>query len=130
MAKKNESLAVAALEMIAGERQCINNLLSDKAIAREALAIIRAENLREDLEHPVVKDSLTAQEQPAELARQDVCNWRQPSYDHVEANYWDTDCGESWAITEGKPSENGMRFCHGCGKPIKEHPFVDSEDEQ
>ena len=31
-----------ALEMIAGERQCINNLLSDKAIAREALAIIRA----------------------------------------------------------------------------------------
>lgn len=65
MAKKNESLAVAALEMIAGERQCINNLLSDKAIAREALAIIRAENLREDLEHPVVKDSLTAHEQPS-----------------------------------------------------------------
>lgn len=59
-----------------------------------------------------------------------VCNWRQPTYGHSDANYWDTDCGKSWAITEGTPTENGMKFCHGCGKPIKEHPFVDSEDEQ
>jgi hypothetical protein len=59
-----------------------------------------------------------------------VCNWRQPTYDNFDANYWDADCGKSWAITEGTPTENGMKFCHGCGKPIKEHPFVDSEDEQ
>ena len=62
------------------------------------------------------------------FASEAVCNWRQPSYDHAEANYWDTDCGESFAITEGTPTENGMKFCHGCGKPIKEHPFVDSEE--
>lgn len=58
------------------------------------------------------------------------CNWRQPSYDHAEANYWDTDCGESWAITEGKPTENGMKFCHGCGKPIAQHVFKDEEGEE
>ena len=39
--KTTEALAVKALEMIAGERMCINNLLSDKDIAREALAAIR-----------------------------------------------------------------------------------------
>lgn len=123
MTEKNESLAVAALEMIAGERQCINNLLSDKAIAREALAIIRAENLREDLEHPVVKDSLTAQEQPAELARQDVCNWRQSTYSDAECNAWQSDCDQYWSITEGTPPDNGMKFCHGCGKPLVAHMF-------
>ena len=64
------------------------------------------------------------------FADETVCNWRQPTYDHSDANYWDADCGKSWAITEGTPTENGMKFCHGCGKPIKEHPFVDSEDEQ
>ena len=41
MNKTTEALAVKALEMIAGERMCINNLLSDKDIAREALAAIR-----------------------------------------------------------------------------------------
>ena len=41
MNKTTEALAVKALEMIAGERMCLNNLLSDKDIAREALAAIR-----------------------------------------------------------------------------------------
>ena len=59
-----------------------------------------------------------------------VCNWRQPTYDDAECNAWQADCDQYWAITEGTPTENGMKFCHGCGKPIKEHPFVDSEDEQ
>ena len=64
------------------------------------------------------------------FADETVCNWRQPTYDHSDANYWDADCGKSWAITEGTPTENGMKFCHGCGKPIKEHPFVDSEEQK
>lgn len=82
----------------------------------EALHRRYAEEAKTDSDHIATADKM-------------VCNWQQPSYDHFEANYWDTDCGESWAITEGTPTENGMKFCHGCGKPIKEHPFADSEDE-
>ena len=59
-----------------------------------------------------------------------VCNWRQPTYDDAECNAWQADCDQYWAITEGTPTENGMKFCHGCGKSIKVHSFVDSEDEQ
>lgn len=41
-AKKVALIAEAALEMIAGERMCIDNLMSDKDIAKEALSTIRA----------------------------------------------------------------------------------------
>lgn len=55
MTKKiTESLAIAALETIAGERLCINALLSDKDIAREALAILRAQSSAADAGERVV----------------------------------------------------------------------------
>ena len=60
----------------------------------------------------------------------EVCNWSQPTYSDAECNAWKTDCGEYWAITEGTPTENNMKFCHGCGKPIKEHPFQCAEIEE
>ena len=59
-----------------------------------------------------------------------VCNWRQPTYSDAECNAWQSDCDQYWAITEGTPTENGMKFCHGCGKLIKEHPFVDLEEQK
>lgn len=54
MNKTTKSLAIKALEMIAGERMCINNLLSDKDIAREAIAAIRAEALAEPVKQEPV----------------------------------------------------------------------------
>lgn len=33
---------------------------------------------------------------------------------------WVTDCGRIFAVTEGAPAENEMRFCCFCGKPLKE----------
>lgn len=60
----------------------------------------------------------------------DVCNWHQPTYSDAECNAWQADCDQYWSITEGTPAENGMKYCHGCGKLIKEHPYADSEDEE
>ena len=31
---------------------------------------------------------------------------------------WSTSCGRSWTFIEGGPEENGIRYCHGCGKPV------------
>lgn len=42
MNKTTEALAIEALEIVAGERMCIDNLLSDKDIARQTLTAIRA----------------------------------------------------------------------------------------
>lgn len=58
------------------------------------------------------------------------CNWTQPRYDDAECNSWQADCGEYWAITEGKPSENNMKFCHGCGKLLVEHPYAETGEEK
>ena len=55
-----------------------------------------------------------------------VCNWHQDDDDGT----WATDCGGIFVIIEGTPSDNKMKFCAYCGKPLVEHPFVDSEDEQ
>lgn len=48
---------------------------------------------------------------PADQLR---CTWRyqEPLFT------WHSDCGSSWQFTDGNPKENGMRFCHSCGKPM------------
>ena len=44
------------------------------------------------------------------------CDWK---YDDDDiAPKWDTACGKSWAFVYEGPVENGVRFCHGCGKKV------------
>lgn len=58
------------------------------------------------------------------------CAWVQQDDD--DSVLWETSCGMSWCINDGSPSENNMKFCHGCGKPIDQQPFkyeLDPDDE-
>lgn len=61
----------------------------------------------------------------------DVCNWRETSEDW---GIWESDCGNSFCINDGTPSENGFKFCCYCGKPLTEErlvdDFADEEDEE
>jgi hypothetical protein len=48
------------------------------------------------------------------------CAWTE------DANYWDdypvkweTDCGEAFTFIDDGPTENGIRFCCYCGKPLE-----------
>lgn len=50
-----------------------------------------------------------------------TCDWRQEDWDN---DCWQTTCGEAFSIIEGKPSENNMKFCCYCGKPLVEHPYT------
>ena len=52
------------------------------------------------------------------------CNWTQTDCD---TDLWEADCGMSFMIDEGKPSENNMVFCCKCGKPLVEHLWQDEE---
>lgn len=38
---------------------------------------------------------------------------------------WDSACGQSWVFDDRGPVENGVKYCHGCGRPVKPVPFVD-----
>ena len=44
----------------------------------------------------------------------ETCAW---TY-HALYDAWDTCCGEVYCFIDGGPSENRMRFCPFCGKPI------------
>ena len=49
-----------------------------------------------------------------------VCLWQE------EDAYWKTGCGRAFLKESRKPSENGMRFCPYCGKPLREAKAEDS----
>ena len=44
--------------------------------------------------------------------RNAICHWTLD----VDICTYDTECGEKWEFLEGTPHENGVVFCHKCGK--------------
>lgn len=44
------------------------------------------------------------------------CTWTltEPFDDEI----WETICGESWSFVEGRPEDNNVRFCQGCGRTV------------
>jgi hypothetical protein len=57
-----------------------------------------------------------------------ACTWTQQ--DHEDGDCWETDCGGAFGIDEGAPSENGMRFCCYCGRPLAEQRFVPEPEKE
>lgn len=50
---------------------------------------------------------------PVEAAPAATCTWSESGFS------WNTGCGKEWQFTDGGlPAENGMRFCHSCGKTL------------
>ena len=49
----------------------------------------------------------------AHMATPATCEWTE------DDEMWETSCGEAWGFPLGGPVENGVRFCHGCGKPVE-----------
>ncbi|MNO99809.1 hypothetical protein D3C76_915900 [compost metagenome] len=50
------------------------------------------------------------------------CTWTYSEHEYS----WDTQCGQKWSFTDGgTPTENGMNFCHSCGKGLT---FVEPEE--
>ncbi|HEI9849576.1 TPA: hypothetical protein SLN67_002611 [Serratia marcescens] len=44
----------------------------------------------------------------------DGCQWTFDEHD----SKWDSGCGEAWMFCDGGPTENGVKFCQNCGKPV------------
>lgn len=44
------------------------------------------------------------------------CEWHKDCDDTDE---WESSCGETWVFLDGGPEENRVKFCQGCGKPVK-----------
>ena len=46
----------------------------------------------------------------------DKCVWSQ---EDEGGDTYTTGCGQMWTFTEGTAKDNGMNFCHHCGKPVE-----------
>ena len=57
----------------------------------------------------------------------ETCLWYE---DGVDTNTWATSCGGYFSLNEGTPSENEMRFCYKCGKPLEESPRTAEEESE
>lgn len=54
-----------------------------------------------------------------------LCTWTE-DYD---GGVWETQCGQCFTLLEGTPEDNNFSFCCFCGKPMKEIPKIEEEDE-
>lgn len=50
------------------------------------------------------------------------CDWHR----EADSGIWNSGCGETWSFHEDGPEENGMNFCHSCGKSL----VVASDEEE
>mgnify|MGYP001562618544 CR=1 FL=1 len=50
------------------------------------------------------------------MTRAGRCGWSEDSAD----GFWVGACGITWQFEDGRPKENGMKFCPKCGRKVKE----------
>ena len=46
--------------------------------------------------------------------RADTCEWSRED----DSGIWHSGCGVTWSFHDDGPEENGMHFCHSCGKTL------------
>jgi len=54
----------------------------------------------------------------------ETCLWTE-DYDGT----WETSCKHAFVLSTDMPSDNDMRFCCYCGKPLEERPYVEEDEE-
>lgn len=47
-----------------------------------------------------------------------TCKWTSDA----DMDAWESACGEAWQFMNDGPTENNVRFCQGCGKPVEITP--------
>lgn len=60
-----------------------------------------------------------------DAATVEECVW---SPEDWESATWESKCGVTWCFEAGGPVENGMKFCHNCGKPLREDNSIYEEE--
>jgi hypothetical protein len=63
------------------------------------------------------------------MSASNKCTWFQDDDGHEPTDKWDSACGESFTLNDGTPSENRMRFCCYCGRPLVERPWRGADAE-
>lgn len=71
-----------------------------------------------------LQQRLTAADERAD-ERDGTCEWIREE----DCGSWSSSCGITWTFQDDGPAENGMHFCHSCGKTLAVEE-TDSETEK
>ncbi|WP_053183576.1 hypothetical protein [Pseudomonas thivervalensis] len=94
LAWNTQQLKINALQLLLNERDEKNHSLEQRRQAEQA--------------------ACQAAEQRIDDSIGGGCEWRQDG----ESGIWNSACGSTWSFHDDGPEENGMNFCHSCGKHL------------
>ena len=57
---------------------------------------------------------------------EETCYWK---YEDMDC-FYETACGVTWSFVDGGIEENGVNFCHSCGKKVISDADYDDIEEQ
>jgi hypothetical protein len=77
-----------------------------------SLAIDEIGTLRAALKNLEARPTVRAK-RPVQPPQHEFCFW------HNDDGWWRTDCGKYFALNDGSPHQNGMRFCYHCGRKLR-----------
>lgn len=122
-----ESQELSWRKAMLSERKKVDNLLSWMEHIQRAALDVSVE--RTAIHDAAVKamseaDGDAAIEAAKGGAEPAICDWHQEDDD----GSWHSSCGAHFTLNEGTPSENQMKFCHHCGKPLAEHPYQEDDE--
>jgi hypothetical protein len=104
--------------------RCVNAHHTLVAALRKIAAMDPQRQRADDLGRAarIAREALTDDAQPS-------CEWHESDPEGPEPQTYDSACGEKWSFTEGGAKENGIKFCHHCGKPVEIVAFRVAADE-
>src|SRR5690606_14840627 len=56
----------------------------------------------------------------------ETCTWHGNPDD---SGFWDTDCHNTFVLDDGTPTDNDMKFCCYCGRPLVTGVVTDEDDD-
>lgn len=81
---------------------------------RDELGAVKGEYDRAVNKVDALQQRLNAADQRIDDFAGGECEWHREE----DSGIWNSGCGETWSFHEDGPEENGMHFCHSCGKHL------------
>jgi hypothetical protein len=94
-----------------------------KAMAEFTVACVKPQRPHYAVE--VAKDYLRLLAQEEARGEVGSCAWHEK--DDGSANYWETGCGHTLMLVDGRAPESDVRFCYYCGRSIVIHELAPTE---
>ena len=108
-------LGPACQEQGDGREWCQDDVWQPCECGHTSVKFVASTDLdRVTAERDALQQRLNAADQRIDDFAGGECEWSRED----DSGIWNSGCGETWSFHEDGPEENGMHFCHSCGKHL------------